>query len=266
MSKPHLLVSAALLGLISVSLIQAQDKSARLTFDVVSIKPSAPGVVGGGIKPMPGGQEYVAQNLPVRAVMSVLYRVPQRQIVGGPDWLDTDRFEIDAKSEHSYNLEDLHTMFQNLLTDEFKLQFHKENREGAVYALVLDKSGPKMKVNESDQKFDIPITRGKDGIVVGTRVPIAYLCWWLGQNLQQDQRPIIDKTGLDKLYDFTLTFRPNFPPNFNPDNLPSDLPPGFLDRPTLFDALKEQLGLKLEPQKGPVEFFVIDHAEKPAGN
>jgi uncharacterized protein (TIGR03435 family) len=264
--KSKLFFSLALMFLLSISLLHAQDKPARLTFEVASIKPSAPGIVGGGIKPMPGGQEYVVQNMPVRAVMSVLYKIPLRQIVGGPDWLDTDRYEIDAKADHSYNIDDLHTMFYNLLADEFKLQFHKETREGPVYALMLDKSGSKMKVNETDQKFDIPITRGRDGVATGTRVPIAYLCWWLGQNLQQDQRPVIDKTGLDKFYDFTLSFRPNLPANFDPANLPSDLPSGFLDRPTLFDALREQLGLKLESQKGPVDYYIIDHAEKPSGN
>ena len=77
---------------------------------------------------------------------------------------------------------------------------------------------------------------------------------------------MINKTGLDGNYDFKLSFLPELPPNFNRENAPPNLPPGFFDRPNLFDALKQQLGLKLEPQKGPVEFYVIDHAEKPAAN
>ena len=156
----------------------------------------------------------------------------------------------------------MHTMFQNLLADEFKLKFHKEIKEGNVYALTIDKSGLKMKENETDQKFDIPITRGQNGIATGVRVPMQYLCWWLGQNLQQDERPVVDMTGLNKNYDFTLTFLPQLPPNFNTENLP----PEILNRPSLFDALKQQLGLKLEPTKGPVEYFVIDHIERPARN
>lgn len=73
---------------------------------------------------------------------------------------------------------------------------------------------------------------------------------------------MIDKTGLDKNYDFTLSFAPDLPPNVPTDNLP----PGLLDRPTIFDALKQQLGLRLEAEKGPVEYYAIDHVEKPAGN
>jgi uncharacterized protein (TIGR03435 family) len=185
-----------------------------------------------------------------------------RQISGGPDWLNTDRWDIEAKADHGgYNIDELHTMFQNLLADEFKLTFHKETKEGPVYALMVDKAGSKMKVNASAEDFNIPINGGPAGIS-GTRVPMQYFCWWLGQQLQQEERPVIDKTGLDKHYDFNLSFAPELPPNFPRENLP----PGFLDRPNLFDALKQQLGLKLEPQKGPVEYYVIDNVQKPAAN
>jgi len=246
----------------SLSLVCAQEKPPRLTFDVASIKLSKPGTPGGGIKPIPGGQEYVAQNASIKAIFALMYKIPARQISGGPDWFTTDLYDIDAKSEHSYNLDDLHTMFQNLLVDEFKLTFHKEIREGNIYALTIDKSGLKMKENDSDQKFDIPITRSQNGVANGVRVPMQYLCWWLGQNLQQEERPVVDTTGLTKNYDFTLTFLPQLPPNFNTENIP----PEILSRPSLFEALQQQLGLKLVPQKGPVEYYVIDHLERPAGN
>lgn len=117
-----------------------------------------------------------------------------------------------------------------------------------------------MKANESPEPFQIPIQGGPGGTIVGTRVPMQYLTWWLGQQLQQDGRPVINKTGLDGNYDFTLSFAPELPPDFPRDKLP----PGFADRPNIFQALKDQLGLKLDPQKGPVEYFVIDSAEKPA--
>jgi uncharacterized protein (TIGR03435 family) len=152
-------------------------------------------------------------------------------------------------------------MFQNLLADEFKLVFHKEIKEGPVYALMVDKSGLKIRVNESPQDFQIPI-KGPPDKVIGTRVPMQYFCWWLGQVLQREERPVIDQTGLDKNYDFTLDFTPELPPDFPKENLP----PGFLDHPSIFDAVRQQLGLKLEPQKGPVEYYVIDHVERPAEN
>jgi uncharacterized protein (TIGR03435 family) len=158
---------------------------------------------GGGIKPLPGGQEY------------------------------SDLYDIEAKADRSFYIDDLHTMFQNLLADEFKLVFHKEIKEGPVYALMLDKSGSKMKVNESPQDFEIPIN-GLPGSVTGTRVPMQHFCWWLGQVLQRDERPVIDKTGLDKNYDFKLSFMPEFPPEVQRENPPSE----FLDRPPIYDALR----------------------------
>lgn len=177
---------AAFLGLISGSLIiRGQDSPAKLTFEVASIKP-AKGGPGGGIKALPGGQEYRAQNVPVKLMISLMYKVTIRQITGGPAWLDTDLFDVDAKADHSYSLDDLHAMFQNLLADEFKLKFHKEIKEGPVYALVVDKGGSKMKVNETEQDFKIPINGGRDGVVVGTRVPMKYFCWWLGLVLQAE--------------------------------------------------------------------------------
>jgi uncharacterized protein (TIGR03435 family) len=260
---------AAVVSLMAAPLVHGQDKPARLTFEVASIKPSQPagrgggrGEGGGGIKALPGGQEYSAQNVPVKLIISLMYKVPIRQITGGPDWLDTDRWNIEAKADHSYSLDDLHIMFQNLLADRFMLKFHKEIKEGPVYALTVDKSGSKMKINQTEQDFKIPLEGGKDGVTIGTRVPMQYFCWWLGQVLQRDERPVIDKTGLDKYYDFTLAFLPELPPDFPKENLP----PAFLDRPSIFDALREQLGLKLLAQKGPVEFYAIDHVEKPAEN
>jgi uncharacterized protein (TIGR03435 family) len=262
MIKRNLCMVAAVTALMSIPLLHGQDKSARLTFEVESTKLAKPGAIAGGIKAMPGGQEYLAQNVPVKLIIALMYKVPMRQITGGPDWLNTDLYEIDAKADHSYNLDNLHVMFQNLLADEFKLQFHKEVKEGNVYALTVDKSGLKMKVNESEQDFNIPITGGLAAGFTGARVPVQYLCWWLGQVLQNDGRPVVDMTGLTKNYDFKLIFLPELPPNVSTENLP----PGLLDRPSLFDALKQRLGLKLEPQKGPVEYYVIDHVERPAEN
>lgn len=259
LNRSSCLLAAA--GLIFSLLLHSQDKSARLTFEVASIRPAKPGVQGGGIKPLPGGQEYSAKNVPVKLMISLMYKIPMRQITGGPGWIETDFYDVEAKADRSYNLDDLHTMFQNLLADEFKLKFHKETREGPVYALLLDKSGLKMEVNESAQDFEIPIQGGPNGIV-GKRVPMQYLSWFLGQVLQRDERPVINQTGLDKNYDFTLVFAPELPPDFPKENLP----PGFLDRPGIFDALKQQLGLRLEAQKGPVEYYVIDQVEKPAAN
>jgi len=243
----------------------AQEKPARLTFEVASIKPFKPGGDGrggGGIKPMAAGQGYDAVGSSVRLMISLMYRIPMQHVTGGPGWVDSDLWDVKAKADKSYGVEDLHTMFQNLLADEFKLKFHKEVKQGPVYVLTVDKSGLKMTVNTSPQDYEIPIRGGPAFVSVGKRVPMEYLCYNLGQILRNDDRPVIDKTGLTGYYDFTLKFMPPLPPGVNIENLP----PEFQNRPSIFDALKDQLGLKLEAQKGPVEYYVIDSIEKPAAN
>jgi uncharacterized protein (TIGR03435 family) len=177
-------------------------------------------------------------------MISLMYRVPLALVTGGPDWINTELWDVEAKADHSYNLDDLHTMFQNLLADDFKLKFHKETREGKVYALEVDKSGSKMKVNETAQDFKIPINGFNR--VTGTRVPMSCFCWWLSQRMD---RLAIDRTGLDKNYGFTLNYAPDLPPGVPRDQVP----PEILEDPSIFTAVKEQLGLKLEAQKGPVE-------------
>jgi uncharacterized protein (TIGR03435 family) len=241
------------------SLAVAQDKPERLTFEVASIRLSKADNQNGGIKALPGGHGYTSQNIPIKLIISLMYKVPMRQIKGGPDWLAGDRYDIEARADHAYNIDELHVMFQNLLADRFKLKFHKEIKEGPVYALTVDKSGLKMKVNDSLQDFNIPVNGGPNGTVVGRRVPMTYLCWFLGQTLQADGRPVIDRTGLDKSYDFTLTFAPVLPPDV-------PMPAELRDRPSIFDALRVQLGLKLTAEKGPVEYYVIDSVERPSDN
>ncbi len=253
--------SALTVGLFLLSFLFAQDKP-PLTFEVASVKLSPPGGRGGGIRALPGGQRYSAQNVPVKLMVSLMYKVPLRQIEGGPDWINNEGYDVEAKADHSYSLDDLHTMYQNLLADRFKLKFHIAYKEGPVYALSVDKSGSKMTVNDSPQSFDFPIQGDRTGVTTGKRVDMVYLCWWLGQVLQRDERPVIDKTGLKGFYDFKLSFLPELPPDVNKDNLP----PGFLDRPPIFEALREQLGLKLQPEKGPVPYYVIDHVERPSEN
>ena len=233
----------------------------RLTFDVASIHPSKPGLQTGGIKPIPGGHGYTAINIPVKVMISLMYKVPMRQVEGGPDWLNSEPFDVEARVDGTYSVDDLHTMFQNLLIDRFGLKFHMETREGNVYALTIDPSGLKMKPNTGPEDFEIPM-QGPPAKAVGKRVPMKYLCWYLGNALQNDGRPCADETGLTGFYDFTLSYMPQFAPGFDT----SQLPPEYKELPSLFDAVKQQLGLRLTAQKGPVAHLVIDHIDKPTEN
>jgi bla regulator protein BlaR1 len=239
-----------------------QDAPIRLTFEVASIRPTQPGSLEGGIMPLPGGDGYMARNVSVKRMISVIFKVPVGQIRGGPDWLNSDHYDIEAKADHPYDIDDLHEMFRYLLADRFNLKFHTEIKEGPVYALVVDKSGVKMKENGTGQDPKIPITFGKPGEFIGTKVPMQYLCFWLGHQLNNDPRPVINKTGLDKSYDFTLSFVPEGPTFIQQPVSPDEQP----DHSSLFDALRKQLGLRLEPQEGPIQDYVIDHIERPSEN
>ena len=240
----------------------AQEKPARLTFDVASIRLAKPDEPNGMIKALPGGHGYTAQNVPVKLMMALMYKVPIRQIKGGPEWMDSDHYDVEARADGSYSLDDLHVMFQNLLADRFGLKFHVETREGNVYALTVDPAGVKMKPDTAAQDYQIPITYGPDGGAIGRRVDLEYLRWWLGQQLQRDQRPVVDLTGLTGHWDFRIHFAPVLPP----DAAKEALPPELASLPSIFDAVREQLGLKLTPEKGPVEFYTIEHVERPTEN
>ncbi len=241
-----------LLVLAALGALQAAHKP--LAFEMAVVKASDPNAqAGGGIRPLAGGQTYVATNVPLRTMIRLMYSINDSQIQGGPDWMNTERYDVRGKAEKASNIDELHEMFQTLLADRFQLKFHKETKQLPVYELKVDKPG-KMTVNESPQQFEIPMRFAGRGKAVGQRVPMSYLCWFLSQQLN---RQVLDKTGLDKNFDFTLEFVPE---NARPEG---GEPP---DGPTIFTALKEQLGLKLESTKGPVEVFVIDSAAKPAEN
>jgi uncharacterized protein (TIGR03435 family) len=245
----------------SSGLCQQKPDTARLEFDVASIKPAPPGAAGGAIKPLPGGQTYIAQNAPVKLIIELMYHLNRRQVSGGPPWLDAELYDIEAKSERPRSIDDLHIMFQNLLVDRFKLQFHDESRVLPAYELVVDKSGPKLEENNSPIQ---PLGRGR---FQATHCSMSYFSWVLSQMLD---RPVLDQTGLSQHYNFKLEWTPEPPPDAGIRGgagaapPPRELPPA--NGPDVFTALREELGLKLESRKGPVEVMVIDHIERPSAN
>jgi len=245
----HLTLGITVFSLMNVVAVHAQERSETkqpLAFEVATVKPSDPAARGGGIRPLPGGQTYVATSAPLRMMIKLMYGITDVQIVGGPDWINTDRFDVRAKAEKPSTIDQLHEMFQTLLGDRFQLKFHRETRTLPVYVLVVEKPG-KMKLDDSPNMFDIPIKGTGRGQVEGARVPMSYLAWFLSQQLN---RPVLNKTESDKFYAFTLQWTPELPPGFVPR--PGEEPPPVADGPTIFTALREQLGLKRESQKGPV--------------
>ena len=241
----------------------SQDRQSRLAFDVVAIHPSRPDATGGIVKPLPNGTGYTVQNMTAKTMMAVMYRMPARQIEGGPEWFGSERFDVEARADRGgYSIDELHTMFKNLLVDRFGLRVHLDTREGAVYILTVAKGGTKMKADGSQAGLNIPMLPKGAGQWTGTKVPMEYLCFFLGQISPDDMRPVIDQTGLKGTYDFELEFAPELPQGVSPDALAPEL----RNLPVLRDALEEQLGLVLKPAKGPVNYYVIDHVDKPSAN
>ena len=238
------------------------DKTAGPKFEVASIKPADPNVRGFRIQTDPGGR-YIATGVTVKFLIAQAYGVRDFQISGAPGWTDSARYEINAKGEKG--IEDkpdqMALMLQELLTDRFHLKLTREAKEMPIYALVLAKNGAKLK--ESTKGEDERSMRTGRGRVEAQSAPIAMLVMQLSQQLG---RFVLDKTGLTGNYDFKLEWTPEFGQPIGPKEGAAESVPVDSSGPTLFTALQEQLGLRLESTKGPVEMLVIDRVEKPTEN
>jgi uncharacterized protein (TIGR03435 family) len=253
----------SLFGPLSVTLLFLQAPSAQnqpLAFEVASIKPHRLGGLDvGGMRPLPGGQTYVAGGIPVRVMIKGMYGITDSQIVGGPNWIDTELWDVVAKAARPSTRDQLHEMFQTLLADRFKMQFHHETREMRAYVLTVDKDGAKLTLNDAQDPFDFPLKSDGAGKQIGTRVSMPYLCWVLSTYLNT---PVVDMTGLTRFYDFTLQWTPPRPRQAG-ELQPEPL---FTEARSVFTALREDLGLRLESSKTGVQVFVIDHVERPSEN
>ena len=268
------------------------------TFEVASIKPTAPGGPGGGmigIRMAPGGR-FEATGVTAKLLIGQAYDVRDFQISGGPGWMTSDHYDIVAKPESSSASdslspdprkvtddqmktfqEQMRLRLQALLADRFQLKIHRETKELPVYALVLGKGGSKLQESKEGPAGPNDIkgpdrARGRGmrmgiGQLSGQMVQMPFVVQVLSQQLG---RPVIDKTGLKGTYDFTLKWTPDQSQSGGPFG---DLPPGVKappppdpNGPSIFTAVQEQLGLRLESQKGPVEILAIDHVEKPSEN
>jgi uncharacterized protein (TIGR03435 family) len=245
---------------------QAFAPTGSQTFEVASIKPSQPGAQGGGVRPA-GDRRYVGTNLPLRSYLYVAYQVKEDQIAGGPAWVDTERYDLNAEAEKPSSIEELHIMLQNILTERFKLRFHREVKEMSAYVLAVDKDGPKnLKPHPSPSGGDVVLDRVSDGLVhdkwTAHCASIDFFVWRLSAWFD---RPLINQTNLDGCFDFELTFTQELPRGIQEGQLFNGVP---IDTygPTIYQALPKQLGLKLESKKAPVDTLVIDHAEKPDEN
>lgn len=210
----------------------------------------------------------VAQGTTLRFLIGWAWQVGDFQISKTPGWMDSDRYDVEAKAPVGVDQNPLHLrlMLRTLLADRFKLALHRESRDADTYVLTVAKGGPKL--HRSDDPGCVPSpdnhcggTRVSPGMVYAKSGNIPLLATILSGVLGG---PVFDETGLTGSFDFQLEWKPDYAPPTNPYEAPgqsSDSTHPFLDT-----ALREQLGLRLESKKGKVEVLVIDHAEKPRGN
>jgi uncharacterized protein (TIGR03435 family) len=211
---------------------------------------------------------FKAQNVTALALIEWAFALPENRIDGGPAWLRTNKFDMEAKPDPAVDeqmraldsgevRQRKQRMVQALLADRFGLKVHQETRILPLYALVVAKGGAKFKASDKNGTT-ISTNNSSNGnvqmTVQGSDHTMRLLAEQLGRSVG---RVVVDKTGLDGRFDLTLKYVSDDAVSAGPD-----APSG----PSLFTALQEQLGLKLEPEKGPVEILVVDHIDLPSEN
>ena len=239
---------------------RAQDLANALRFEVAAIKPCEPGTpeppgqrMGMVRYTYPGGR-FEAKATTVEFLMEWAYDLLPSQHSRGPAWMDKDRFDVIAKAPGNASDDQMKLMAQTLLAERFHLKFHRESREGPVLLVTLGKSAPKLFPPKEGEVHSLKITPQSDADqkvvsyhVVATRFSFAQLNQTFARQLE---RVIVNGTGLDGDFDFTLDFTPD-------ENRPNPLDPSLI-----ITAMRNQLGLNLQAQKGPVDYLVIDSVEK----
>jgi uncharacterized protein (TIGR03435 family) len=237
-------------------------------FEVVSIKRGTSGVFPVGPEARPGGT-FISTNASVERVIRFAYDLPDYQIAGGSGWTRDEAFDIEAKAGRDVPLAELRRMVQALLADRFRLVVRREQREMPIYTLVMARGDRRLGSNLRQSAADCGSPNGPketreerrtvNGGVATRRTcaPMASLLSIFSTALQS---PVRDQTGLTGLWDIELSFTGERRSNADPAAVARD--PN--DAPALFTAVEEQLGLKLEPTRGPVEVLVIDSVSRPA--
>jgi uncharacterized protein (TIGR03435 family) len=219
-------------------------------FEVASIKPNHSGSGGSSIRRTQG--QITMENVSLSKWILYAYNIPDDRdyAISGPSWLQSETFDVAAKWTGEPNRDQQQLMLQNLLADRFKLQLHKQTRQASGYALVVAKGGPKIHAEEPGQNR----TNGRPGHLEATKVPLQKFADLLAKLTGQ---PVANETNLTGAFTFTLEWSPDETQRYRGD---PDAPP--TGGPTLFSALQDQLGLKLEGRKTAVEVLVVDHIER----
>jgi uncharacterized protein (TIGR03435 family) len=256
--------------MLTANLLSAQStanvQSAAQAFEVATIKPTAPDAKAGRYITMQGTNRFVAKYYTLKLLIAAAYNLSPKVISGGPAWCESDHFDIlaltpgDARPSQPEQM----AMLRTLLSERFKLSFHREDKEFSIYELEVAKTGPKLK--ESTAPASDPAQ------LISTVYPSARIHLPAKNASMSDftallqrallDRPVVDKTGLTGRYDFDLDWAPD------ETQFGGEVPvaPSDAQAPPFFTAIEQQIGLRLEATRGMVSALVIDHAEPPVAN
>jgi uncharacterized protein (TIGR03435 family) len=260
----------------------------RFAFEVTSIKPNSVGSEMVKLGP-PVGDRFTATNVSLKMLVMRAWKVKNFEISGGPGWIDSDRYDVAATAAESNVTEDqFKAMLQALIRDRFKFAVHRESREMPLYALLPVRNGSKLPEATGSCVVSLPNSPPPPPPAPGQPPPV--LCGGFlmdgsrleGRKISMAQftgaisnmlgRSVIDKTGYSGTFDVHLEFTPEGIAPLGgggfgaPAGPAADAAGADSSRPSIFTAVQQQVGLKLESQKGPVEILVIDHVEKPDAN
>ena len=278
-------------ALLAAALLLTAGQTPRPAYEVTSVKPNTSGTFLVMIRNPPG--RFSATNITFRMLLRSAYNLPDFRMIGGPSWMETDRFDVEATAGQTSgpgSAAESRLMQQALLADRFKLRAHMETRDQPIYLLTIvrrdGKLGDRIKLAGNEC---LPITPPAgfppppppppggaprdgpgcpslfgtgNGAISGRKLSIDRLASTLSPSVN---RVIVDRTNLSGLYDLDLRWVPDLVPNAAGPGVPPP-PVGDPNAPPLFTALQEQLGLKLDSSRGPVDVLVIDGVEKPSAD
>ena len=278
-SRASLALSAVVVAFVVAATAQTPSPGAP-AFEVASIRQNVSVSDGASVRAQPGGRLTVTNNS-LRNIIRNAYTVQNFQIIGGPDWINTDRWDITAKAADDTPPQQMLLMVRSLLADRFKLVIRNETRQSPIFALVVSRAdgrlGPQLRPSTVDCAALFAGARGRGepppatingrpscgtratrGSMMTTSIAMADFVRNLGP---LTGRPVVDMTGLTGTYDIDLAWTPDQGPPGPDGPVPQSALGG--DGVSLFTAVQEQLGLKLDARQGPVDVLVIDSVERP---
>jgi uncharacterized protein (TIGR03435 family) len=246
---------------------KAMAADADPSLDVATIKPSDPSRHGKGFGFQ--GTHFRTFNMNLNDMIAIAYGVHPKQVIGAPDWFAVDLYDVDGVPDTPGrpNLKQMGILLQKLLADRCQLKLHHESRELSVYAITVAGGGPKMAISKAAPND--PQGFGFRGLGDLSVINMNMKDFAMGMQSAVTDKPVVDQTGLKDRYDFKLKWTPDdsqfaqfrtalpiTPPKTDDPNAP----------PSLYTAIQEQIGLKIEATKAPDDVIVIDHVEKPSAN